>query len=151
MRTYRDVPERICFCCDGGLNRSVMAANILNHLAKKRNLAVIGEARSADPDTQGWPVSDRLWKTLENNGITPDRTYLSSRYLEDREASWFTGFAGISDGAKKRISSLSLPEDRSYNLNRFFYGVRDPEYGGITYEQAFKELYERADRYLNTL
>ena len=52
MQTYRDIPERICFCCDGGLNRSVMAANILNHLARKRNLAVIGEARSAYSNTQ---------------------------------------------------------------------------------------------------
>lgn len=151
MQTYRDIPERICFCCDGGLNRSVMAANILNHLARKRNLAVIGEARSAYSNTQGWPVSDQVWKTLENHGITPDRTYLSARYLEDKDVSWFTGFAGISDGAFERFSRLSLPEDRFYNLSRFFYGIRDPEYGEITREQAFKELYKRADKYLDTL
>lgn len=151
MQTYRDIPERICFCCDGGLNRSVMAANILNHLAKKRNLAVTGEARSAYSNTQGLFVSDQVWKTLEDHGITPDRTYLSARYLEDQEVSWFTGFAGISDGALRRFSRLSLPEDRYSSLSRFFYGVRDPEYGEITREQAFKELCERANKYLDTL
>ena len=149
MQIYRDLPERICFCCDGGLNRSVMAANILNHLAKERKLPVTGEARSAYLNTQGRFVSDRVWKTLENHGITPDRTYLSARYLEDKEISCFTGFAGISDGAMERISMLSLPEDRFYNLSVFFFGVRDPEYGEITHEQAFKELYDRVEKYLD--
>ncbi len=149
MQTYRDVPERICFCCDGGLNRSVMAANILNHLAKERNLPVAGEARSAYPDTQGRPVSDQVWNTLENHGIIPDRTYLAARYLEDSEVSMFTCFAELSDGAIERISRWNLPDDRVYNVSHFFFGVRDPEYGEITYEQAFEELYDRAEKYLN--
>lgn len=36
MQRYADIPQRICFCCDGGLNRSVLAANILNHMARER-------------------------------------------------------------------------------------------------------------------
>ncbi len=149
MRTYRDVPERICFCCDGGLNRSVMAACILNHLARERNLPVTGEARAAYSNTQGWPVSEQVRKTLENHGITPDGAYVSARFLEEKEIPWFTGFAGISDGAMERISGLNLPEDRFYSLSRVFFGVRDPEYGEITHEQAFKELYERVEKYLD--
>ncbi len=149
MKTYMDVPERICFCCDGGLNRSVMAANILNDLAGKRKLPVTGQARAAFPDTQGWMVSELVWKTLEKNGISPDRTYSSSRYLEERELSWFTAFAGISDGALGRLLQLNLPEEKVTGVSHFFYGVRDPEYGEITHEQAFRELYDRTEKYLD--
>lgn len=149
MKDYIDVPERICFCCDGGLNRSVMAANILNHLAKERNLPVEGEARSAFPDMQGCPVPGRVWETLENHGIIPAKTYSSARYLEDYEVSWFTCFAEISDGAMDRIFLLNLPKDREYSVSRFFFGVRDPEYGEITHEQTFRELYDRVEKYLD--
>ena len=62
-----DVPKRICFCCDGGLNRSVMAANILNHIAQKRRLLVKGAARAAYRNTQGQQISSRVWETLENH------------------------------------------------------------------------------------
>lgn len=151
MQTYTDVPRRICFCCDGGLNRSVMAANILNHLAREKNLPVTGEARSAFPNTKGWPVSEQVWKILERNGIQPDRTYSSARYLEDSEVSHFTCFAGISGGAMERFSRLNLPEEKVDDVSRFFFGVHDPEYGEITHEQAFGELYDRVVRYLDAL
>ena len=151
MRTYMDVPIRICLCCDGGLNRSVMAANILNHLAKERDLPVIGEARSAYPDTRGRPVPDAVWAVLEEHGIRPDRTCSCARYLEDREDSHFTWFAGISGGAADRIADLLLPEEKTRAAGRFFYGVRDPEYGEITHAQAFAELYCRAEKALDAV
>ena len=149
MQDYLDIPERICFCCDGGLNRSVIASQIINHLAKKRNLPVVGDARAACPDTEGWPVRDQVWNTLESHGIDPDRTYSSAKYLQDDEVSLFSSFAGISGGARERISRLCLPEEKVTNAGRIFFGVRDPEYGEITHEQAFRELYDRAEKYLD--
>ncbi len=151
MRTYLDVPVRICFCCDGGLNRSVMAANILNHLAKERNLPAIGEARAAFANTRGRPVPEPVWETLQSHGILCDRENSSTRYLEDGEESWFSDFAAISDGAQYRLSLLRLPVERVQRMSRIFYGVMDPEYGEITYEEAFRELYARAERALDLL
>ena len=148
MQTYRDIPERICFCCDGGLNRSVMAANIITHLAQMRGLPVVGEARAAYPNTQGLPVRDQVWKTLESHGIRPDMTHTTAKYLEDDETSHFTSFAGISGGAMNRISRLMLPMDKVDSVSGFFFGVRDPEYGEVTHEQAFMDIYDRAKKYL---
>jgi protein-tyrosine-phosphatase len=148
MRTYADVPERICMCCDGGLNRSVIAAHILNHLAKERDLPVACEARSAYPGTQGKPVPDEVWKTLEAHGIRPDRSCSSARYLEEREYSHFTSFAAITDGAVRRLSWMRVPDGRVNEASRFFHGVSDPEYGEISHEQAFAELRARAEKYL---
>ena len=140
-----DIPKRICFCCDGGLNRSVMAAAIVNHLANEKGLHVIGEARSAYQNTQGWPVPKQVRETLKKHGIQADESFSTAHYLEDEESS----FAAISRGAMDRLSLLGLPEEK-VKESQFFFGVRDPEYGEISYEQAFKELHERAVGYLNT-
>ena len=83
MRTYTDEPERLCFCCDGGLNRSVLAANILNSLAEQRGLPIRAEARSAFRNTQDRPVPQLVWDVLERHGIGPDRSYGAARFLED--------------------------------------------------------------------
>lgn len=149
MQTYLDIPERICFCCDGGLNRSVMVAGILNHLAQERGLPIRCEARSAYQNTQGRPVPEQVWKTLEENGIQPDRTNAAARYLEEEEFSHFTDFAEISTGAADRFSWLGLPPERMEKVSRFFFGVRDPEFGEISFEQAFRDLWDRAERYLD--
>lgn len=149
MKTYADVPVRLCLCCDGGLNRSVMAANILNHLARKRDLPVTAEARSAYENTQGRPVPEDVRKTLERHGIETDGLQTVSRCLESCEFSHFTAFAAISAGAMSRLSWMRIPEERVNRVSGFFYGVRDPEYGEISHEQAFTELYERAERYLD--
>ncbi len=151
MGSYADVPQRICFCCDGGLNRSVMAANILNHMAKERGLPAKGEARSAYQNTQGRPVPEQVWKTLEQHGIQADCAYMAARFLESRDMSLFSHFAGITACAMDRISWMGLLGERVEPVSRFFYGVRDPEYGEITYEQAFNELYDRTARYLDWL
>jgi len=151
MQSYADIPQQICFCCDGGLNRSVLAANILNHVARERGLPVKGKARSAYQNTQGRPVPKQVWKTLEQHGIQADRSYTAAQFLESRDASLFSHFAGITTGAMDRISWMGLPKERLEPVSRFFYGVHDPEYGEITYEQAFLELYDRTARYLDWL
>ena len=151
MQTYMDIPQRICFCCDGGMNRSVMAAQVMNHLAEGRNLPVECEARSAFSNTQGHPVPDRVREVLEKNGIRADRVFPTARYLEDREVSHFSDFAPISAGAAGRIMRLGLPEDRTRVMNRFFFGVPDPEYGAVSYEQVFADILERAGRCLDAL
>lgn len=150
MQSYMDVPARVCFCCDGGMNRSVMASAILNHLAQMRKLPVTGEARSAFPDTAGRPVPEQVWSVLEKHGIRPDRACAAARYLEDHETAHFTEFAAISEGAAGRITRLGLPEERARDISRIFYGVRDPEYGEVTYEQAFAQLLDRAERFLDS-
>ena len=151
MQSYIDIPKRICFCCDGGLNRSVMAANILNHLAKERNLPVYAEARAAFRNTDRVLIREETWTTLEHHGICPDRSHATARYLEDEEVSHFTQFAILSEGARDRIAWLCLPNQDSYMMNGRFLGVRDPEYGEITREQAFQELYQRVEDYLENL
>ena len=149
MQNYLDVPKRLCICCDGGLNRSVMAANILNHMAKKRRLPVKGAARAAYPNTQGRTISSQVWDTLEKHQVQPDKSHLAARYLEQCEAAHFSEFAGITAGAMERFAWLGLPKQRFAVASRFFYGVRDPEYGEITYEHAFAELEEGVTRYLD--
>lgn len=149
MQTYMDIPERICFCCDGGLNRSVMAANIITHLARERDLPIIGEARAAYPNTQGTSVRKQVWETLENHGIHPEITHAAAQYLEEDEVPRFSSFAGISGGAMDRISRLSLPKEKADTVSRFFFGVRDPEYSEVTHEQAFGDLQDRAEKYLD--
>lgn len=149
MKNYFALPERICFCCDGGLNRSVMAAQILNHRAKERGLPVTGEARSAYPNTQGQAIPQQLFRTLEEHGIQTDRQFANARYLEDHEFSHFSSFAAITDGALARFSMMSIPEEIICNASLFFFGIPDPEYGEISYEQAFTEINDRIERYLN--
>ena len=149
MKTYADVPVRLCLCCDGGLNRSVMGASILNHLARMRDLPVTAEARSAYENTQDRPVPEEVRETLGRHGIETDGLQTVSRYLESRDYSHFTAFAAITAGAMSRLSWMRIPEERVNRVSRFFYGVRDPEYGEISCEQAFTELYERTERYLD--
>ena len=151
MRTYLDVPLRVCFCCDGGLMRSVMAANILNSLAAKRGLAIMGEVRSAHPSSRGWPVPDGVWKTLEDHGVVPNRACASARFIEENELSRFSLFAAISDGAADRFSSLCVPEDKVLPISRIFHGVRDPEYTQATLEETFEDLYSRTEKALDLL
>ncbi len=149
MQSYQDIPERICFCCDGGLNRSVLASQIVNYLARERNLPIVGEARSAYSNTEGRAVPAPVWTTLGKHGIHPDRTYESAKYLRDEDVPLFSSFVEISGGAMDRISRLSLPREKVYNVSKYFFGVRDPEYGEITYEQAFTDLYDRTEKYLD--
>ena len=150
MQTYMDIPVRICFCCDGGMNRSVMAAAVTSCLADRRGIPLVAEARAAYPNTRGRTVPDQVLKTLENHGMA-GAMQRSVRYLDQGEESQFTCFAGITAGALDRFHWLGIPEGKQEEAGHFFYGVRDPEYGEVTHEQAFCELYERAGKYLDVL
>lgn len=148
MQSYQDVPERICFCCDGGLNHSVMAANILNNMAEERGLPVKATARSAYRNTQDQPVPQEVWHTLESHGIPPFKTDYIARYLEDGEFAHFSSFAGLSEGAMDRFAWMGLPEERIRSTSHFF-GVRDPGFGETSYEAAFADLRERVVYFLD--
>lgn len=149
MQSYMDTPELICFCCDGGLNRSVLAANILTHLAQRRGVPVRGEARSAYRNTQGQPIPQQVRKTLAEHDIRADMGITTARFLHEEEISQFTYFAALSFGAVERMSMMVLPEEKTANASRFFYGVKDPAYGEASYEQVFEDIYDRAVRYLD--
>ena len=136
MKTYADVPLRICFVCDGGLNRSVMAAALLNHLAREQSLPIQAEARAALSGTAGCPVSDAVWATLKAHGVPPDPRLATARPLQASDVPAFTAFAAISAGAADRVTTFRIPAARYEPLTRLFYGVPDPEYSG-EYERAF--------------
>lgn len=149
MANYADVPTRICFVCDGGMNRSVMAASLIEHLAAARGLPVVAEARSAFPDTRGTSVPEQVRDVLARHGVRLAQATAQS--LEDGEAPFFSSFAAMTDGALSRVQALGLPGERIYDVSRFFFGVRDPAYDGVTHEQVFFELSERAERCLDAL
>ncbi len=148
MKTYRDVQERICFVCDGGMNRSVMAATILNHLARQKNLPLRGEARSAYSNTQGRPVPEEVWETLESHGIARDTDVDHARYLSREEVPHFSGFAAMTHGGISRLGYFSLPEEQT-DISRFFFGVPDPAYGEIPYEDVFRMLMGKMEVFLD--
>ena len=93
-------------------------------------------------------MSKQVRETLDNHGIQIDESFSIAHYLEDEEVSHFSSFVAISRGAMDRLSLLGLPEEK-VKESRGFFGVRDPEYGEISYEQVFKELHEKAAGYLN--
>ena len=143
MAAYTDVPETVCFCCDGGLNRSVMAARIVNHLARERGLPLVAKARSAYEDTQGAPIPEEVWRTLERHNIPADKGTGQARFLRPEDACAFTRFAAISRGAADRLAFLHIPRERWEELTELFYGVADPAFEG-DYEEAFQDLFRRA-------
>lgn len=151
MEHYNDIPKRICFCCDGGMNRSVLSANILNSIAAKREIPIVCEARSAFSNTQGIAIPQQVWDTLQENGIDPDRSCVTARYLERHELSHFSDFAGITGGAMTHFLLLGIPEERFYGISEYFMGVEDPQYGAISYQEAFQKIYSRAEQYLNSM
>ena len=51
----------------------------------------------------------------------------------------------------ERFSRIGIPEEKIWGVSRFFFEVKDPEYGGITYEQAYRDLRERMENYLTFL
>ncbi len=145
MAHYRDIPMKICFCCDGGMNRSVMCANVLNHMAREQGWPLRAEARSAFQNTHGQAIPEEVWHTLEKHGIKADRSFLSARYLDDKDFAAFSQFVMISAGAVDRISMLGVPDDKCRAFSGVFFGIRDPAYES-SYEQAYAEIRERMDR-----
>lgn len=151
MTHYQDIPRRICFCCDGGMNRSVMAANIMNDLAKEQGIPLVCEARAAFPDAQGKEIPQLVWYTLKSNGFKPDQTDTITRYLEKNEGTHFTQFAGITSGAYQNFLLTGIPEERFSVISEYFMGIPDPQYGEVTVEEAFQEVLKRVKWFLSDL
>ena len=88
MRRYADVPERICFVCDGGLNRSVMAAAIVNQEARRRGLSIRCEARAAFHASEGRTASAAAaadmsyeqWRTPDSPGCQESLLFYHSDF-----------------------------------------------------------------------
>ena len=150
MAHYRDMPMKICFCCDGGMNRSVMCANLLNHIAQEQGWPLRAEARSAFQNTHGRAIPEEVWQTLEKHGIKADRSFQSARYLDGKDYAAFSQFVMISPGAVDRIAMLGIPDDRCRLLSSVFFGIRDPAYES-SYEQAYADILERMDRLLRMM
>ncbi len=150
MAHYRDEPTKICFCCDGGMNRSVMCANMLNHFAKEQGLSLRAEARSAFQNTDGRAIPDEVWHTLERHGIEADRSFQTARYLENKDYTAFSHFVTISAGALDRVIMLGVPDGRCRMFSGVFFGIRDPAYES-SYEQAYADILERMDQTLQLM
>lgn len=145
MAHYEDVPLRICFCCDGGMNRSVMAAAMLNHRARAMGLPVQCEARAAFPDTDGAPIPEAVRTTLRRHGIDTDALPERARALSLDDDGAFSGFAALSEGALDRVCDLNAGRSK---ISRYFFGVPDPQYE-TTYENAFYEIEDGIEYFLN--
>lgn len=150
MKQYVDVPQRICFCCDGGMNRSVMAAQILNYLAKLKGMHITAEARAAYHNTDGAPIPRSVWEILEMHEIPVDRNKDRAICFENCDESAFSQYAAISPGALDRLSGLHLPEERTKRISEVMYGVPDPAYR-VSYERAFEDIYERIRKYISEM
>ena len=149
LAEYTDIAERICFICDDGLSRSVMAASIFNHLAAQRGLPLYAEARSATPGTAGRSVLEPVWHMLMNYGIPCTHSDHTVRYLTDDDVHHFTQFAVFSDKAADRIALLDLPSKRYVPISRYFFGIRNPAFE-TSYEKVFAEIYTQCLLYLDT-
>ena len=150
MARYRDVPIKVCFCCDGGMNRSVMCANMLNYFAKEQGLPLRAEARSAFQNTHGQAIPEEVWHTLERHGIEADRSFQTARYLENKDYAAFSQFVTISAGALDRVIMLGVPDVRCRMFSGVFFGIRDPAYES-SYEQAYADILERMDQMLRMM
>ncbi len=146
MTRYEDVPEEICFVCDGGLNRSVMAAQIVNRLAGEHGWPVTAKARAAYEDTRDAWIPEEVWRTLERHGIEPDKKEACARFLHPLDAASFTRFAAISRGAVDHLARLHLPPARYEALTALFLGVSDPAFEG-DWDRTFEDLFRRACRW----
>ena len=146
-QTYIDVPKKICMVCEGGIVRSVMISSVLNHLARKKGLLISSEPRSAISNPYGI-VPDIVWKTLSKNGIDYDLKYSKSNHLTAEDFPLFSSFCGITTDAIHRMENILLfPKEK---IDEFFVGLPDPFFGEISYEDAFKEIYELVEKYLDT-
>ena len=153
MDTYRDLPLRVCFCCDGGIARSVMAAACLNQKAREEGLPVFAEPRCAYLDLEGGLVEERVWEILEDHGVSVERDqrgeprWRTSRYLREEDLPLFSRFGLLSQGAMEHFYYLGIPEKKALSASHFLFGIPDPTYE-VSYEEAFTAIQKGVDRYL---
>ena len=148
MGHYVDVPERICFCCDGGMNRSVMAAAILNHEAKRRRIPIRADARSAFPNIEGHSVPPDLIDTLAGHGILSEGITPKAQHLKKDDYVAFSSVVAMTGGALMRCTETGIPQDAYAMRSGLFLNLPDPQYGA-SYEAVYAIIHERVDRFLD--
>ena len=148
MGHYEDVPERICFCCDGGMNRSVMAAAILNHEAERRSIPIRAEARAAFRNTEGHPIPQSVIKTLIAHGVPTEVVPGKARYLKREDYVAFGKMIAMTGGAQIRSKEIGIQEDEYAMRNGLFLNLPDPQYGASC-ETVYGAISERVNRYLD--
>ena len=111
MGHYADVPEQICFCCDGGMNRSVMAAAILNHEAERRGMTIRADARAAFPNTEGHTVPPDVIDTLAGHGISSEGITPKAQHLKKDDYVAFSSVIAMTGGALMRCAETGSPQD----------------------------------------
>ena len=148
MQRYVDVPTRICFMCDGGMNRSVMAASVLNQMARERGVDLRGEARSAFRNTDGQPIPEVVRETLTRHGVDTVDVPARARRLRDDECVTFSRFAAISEGAISCVAALNVPKARYEPISQYYYGIQDPQLE-VSCETAYDQILRRTIRFLD--
>ena len=147
MGHYADVPERICFCCDGGMNRSVMAAAILNHEAERRRIPIRADARAAFPNTEGQPVPSDVIDILASHGISSEAITPKAQYLKKDDYVAFSSMIAMTGGALMRCAETGIPQDAYAVRSGLFLNLPDPQYGA-SHEAVYAIIHERVNRFL---
>lgn len=147
MARYEDVPFRVCFVCDGGMNRSVMAAAVLNQIARERGIPVRAEARAAFWTTEGEPVSYPVKEALRRHGISFAELPKRAQYLNSADTVAFDGYVAMTGGAVSRIEELG---ERACEAGALFRDLPDPQYGA-SYDGVYNLIHDHAERLLDAL
>lgn len=148
MGHYADAPERICFCCDGGMNRSVMAAAILNHEAERRGIPIRADARAAFPNTEGHPVPTAVIETLTGHGVPSEAIAHKAQYLTKDDYVAFSSVIAMTGGALMRCVETGIPQDTHAMRSGLFLNLPDPQYGA-SHEAVYAIIHERVNRLLD--
>ena len=148
MGHYTDVPERICFCCDGGMNRSVMAAAILNHEAERRGIPIRADARAAFRNTEGYHVPPKVFDTLAGHGISSEAITPKAQYLAKDDYVTFSSVIAMTGDASMRCAETGIPQDAYAMRSGLFLNLPDPQYGA-SHETVYAIIHERVNRFLD--
>lgn len=149
MGHYEDVPERICFCCDGGMNRSVMAAAILNHEAERRGIPIRAEARAAFRNTEGHPIPQSVIETLAAHGVPTEAVPGKARYLKREDYVAFSKMIAMTGGARTRGKEIGIHEDEYAMRNELFLNIPDPEYGANP-DDVFQMISSKVNQFMES-
>ena len=147
MAHYIDVPIKVCFSCDGGMNRSVIAAALLNQRAWERGIPVRAEARSAFSNTEGKPIPSAVKAVLERHGISAVGLQEKVKYLKPDDTIVFSQFVAMTGGALMRIGELG---EEANEANTLFRDLPDPQYGAC-YDSVFEIISQRAEQFLDDM
>lgn len=147
MAHYTDVPIKVCFCCDGGMNRSIMAAAVLNQRAAERGLPVQAKARAAFPNTEGKLIPSEVKDILERHGISTAGLQEKAKFLKPDDTIVFSQFVAMTGGALMRIGELGEEANEASTL---FRDLPDPQYGA-SYDSVFEIISQRTEQFLDDM